>query len=172
MPTRKETIGFDPTVLIHKQLTEAIDAINEAEGEDARHAAWIAATEMIDQMADIDTFIDWRKFDEDDERTHPPHGDPVLGLRVWSNPNRVYGSPMDRSTMREADLYEPFYGCYMRKRDLVDCPDDADDADDFVFAFEHGEQRYGMSDHDYCDPPKWWAPIATPQRLELDRTDA
>lgn len=163
-------LGFDPRILAHRTLSRALDAIGDAKDDATRARALESAHALIDDMSDADLILDWRRFDEDDESTHPDmvHGEPVLAMRIWTNPHRQYGPMSDRSKCREAHLYEPVYGHYMRKRELDGCPPDADDADCFVFAFEHGEQRYESAYDDYCDPPLWWTPIATPQRLDLD----
>lgn len=112
---------------------------------------------------------EWVKYIEDDHRTHPEHGYKVIGLIVWSKGKDCrFGSILEPSSMREADFYEAVYGFYCRKRDLMNFPEDADDADDIVFALDHGEQDYNNSD-DYRETiPLWWTYIDTPQELDLD----
>lgn len=147
-----DSIGFDPRGSVEDQLMDA------AENG--------AAELLIESMGSAGVFVEWTMYDEDNRKTHPEPFEYVLALNVWSKGKMFRFGPIT-DVGREAEFYEPFYGFYCRKRDLVNCPDDADDAEDIVFALAHGEQDYNDSD-DWRDPPKWWTRIGMPQQLGLD----
>ena len=160
---RIKYFGFDTHSDPCETVRDSVFRIAEAQDDPDRQKAIDDAIALADNFDSTGIFVNYTKVVDDDDRTMPEFGRPVLGLIVWSK-GRSYrwGNGGDRD--REQSFYEAVYGYFMARKDAPSDEDgeyEGDDGDEIVFVRHHDDEILDSL-------PRWWSDIATPQTLEME----
>jgi len=137
----------------YDHLTQAVDYLNELS---ILQELPTCDMDNIGEMLAKGLVLQWYALDED----NPPVGN-VLALGVWSKgPSHRYGFMGSRES-RQAVFYQPFYGNY-------DWTFKDGKRQELVFFLDHGNGDEDDED-DWVPAPRWYAQIATPQELDLEK---